>query len=90
MSLVAGMVIGAVTTYVYKDDSAKSWLSDKGNKIKTGAGSLLSVFKKKPDDVDVETETHTGEDIESSMDKIDEEVVEASKTTIEDEAKPKK
>lgn len=50
LNFVAGAVIGAVTTYVYKDDSSKEWLRETGNKLKEGTSSFMSSFKKKADD----------------------------------------
>jgi hypothetical protein len=47
MNFVIGAAAGAVTTYVLKDDTAKKWVKDAGSKIKSGAGSVTGVFKKK-------------------------------------------
>lgn len=48
VNLVIGGVIGAVTTYVYKDEKANKWAVETGKKLKEGGISFLSTFKKKP------------------------------------------
>lgn len=61
INFVVGAAVGAAATYVFKDDSAKQWLSDTGVKLKEGARSLTSSFKKQPpeqaDDTIVAVET---------------------------------
>lgn len=48
INFITGFAVGAITTYVYKDEKAKSWLGNSSTKLKNGAGSVASVFKKKP------------------------------------------
>lgn len=53
-NFVAGALVGAVSTYVVKDDTAKTWLKNTGNKLKKGGSSVISPFKKKKADDDNE------------------------------------
>lgn len=59
ITFVAGAAAGAVTTYILKDDTAKQWSKDTGSKIKnsikSGASSVVGIFKKKPKEDVVET-----------------------------------
>lgn len=52
LNLVASAAVGAVSMYVYKDDSAKQRVVAAGKKLKDGATSLVTSFKKKPKPVD--------------------------------------
>ena len=62
LNFVIGAATGAVTTYVLKDDSARQWAKDTGNKIKSSASSVAGVFKKKPkEDVIKTTEDSASE-----------------------------
>jgi len=62
MNFVIGAAVGAITTYVLKDDTAKQWVKDTGSKVKSGASSLTGVFKKKATEDVVKT---TAEDATS-------------------------
>lgn len=55
LNFVAGAVVGAVSTYIYKDDSAKEWLRETGGKLKEGRNSFMASFKKKDNDDSAET-----------------------------------
>lgn len=48
LNLVVGAAVGAAVTYVYKDEPAKQWLRESGSKLKEGASSFVTSFKKKP------------------------------------------
>lgn len=48
INFITGFAVGAITTYVYKDEKAKTWLGNSSAKLKNGASSVTSVFKKKP------------------------------------------
>ncbi len=66
LNFVIGAAAGAVTTYVLKDNSAKEWAKNTGNKIKSSASSVTSsvtsIFKKKSkEDVAKTTEDATTE-----------------------------
>lgn len=62
---VAGAVIGAVSTYVYKDEAAKQWFSDTSSKLKN---STKSLFKKKTEATD--SVAQNGEVIEGSAEEV--------------------
>ncbi len=80
-NFVVGALVGAVSTYVFKDEPAKEWLKDTRGKIKEGGRSFIESFKKKEDD-SVAKETEKGEIIEG----VAEEIVEkkAEETTAND------
>ncbi|CAA6807703.1 MAG: Unknown protein [uncultured Thiotrichaceae bacterium] len=84
MNFVVGAAVGAATTYVFKDDSAKQWLSETGGKLKEGSSSFIASFKKKPEeqaeDV-VETVEAVAESAAESVETAAETVVEKSEET---------
>lgn len=45
MNFAVGVIMGAVATYIYKDDSAKKALNDTSSKVK-------GLFKKKPEAIE--------------------------------------
>lgn len=46
---IAGAVVGAVATYIYKDDKTREKLTDTGNKLKNGANAFMTGFRQKPE-----------------------------------------
>lgn len=65
VTFLAGAAVGAVAAYVYKDEEAKQWLSETGEKLKEGTASFMASFKKKPAE---ETEApKTGEVVEGTV-----------------------
>ncbi|MGB5598222.1 hypothetical protein J9253_15895 [Thiothrix litoralis] len=50
LNFVVGAAVGAVTTYVYKDDNAKQWLNETSEKLKNGVSSFMASFQKKAED----------------------------------------
>lgn len=47
INFVAGAAIGAVTTYVLKDDSAKDWVTGTSKKLKDQTGSYIAKMQEK-------------------------------------------
>lgn len=78
-NFVAGALVGAVSTYVFKDDTSRTWLKDTGNKLKKGGSSVIGKFKKKKAD-DSET-AKNGEVIEGVAEEVVAKEKEAEKTT---------
>ncbi|EIJ36786.1 YtxH domain-containing protein [Thiothrix nivea] len=66
LNFVVGAAVGAATTYVYKDEPAKQWLSETGNKLKEGANSFMASFKKKSED----TTEVAGKVVESTAEEV--------------------
>ncbi|MEZ5453132.1 MAG: hypothetical protein R3E93_10030 [Thiothrix sp.] len=50
LNFVVGAAVGAAATYVYKDEPAKHWLGETGQKLKEGANSFMASFKQKAED----------------------------------------
>lgn len=67
LKFLSGAALGAVTTYVYKDESSKQWLGERSKKLKDKAGSLLTVFKKKPADAAAVSTTPVADVIEGTV-----------------------
>ena len=42
LKFVMGAVVGACSTYLYKDESARTWVQDTGSKLKSGVTGLFS------------------------------------------------
>lgn len=72
INFVVGAAVGAAATYVYKDEPAKQWLSETGNKLKEGASSFMASFKKKSED----TAETAGEVVDSTAEEVVEKVEE--------------
>ncbi|CAA6828320.1 MAG: Unknown protein [uncultured Thiotrichaceae bacterium] len=72
MNFVVGAVIGAVSTYVYKDDTAKEWIKETGGKIKDGSSSFMTSFKKKAVEEPSESIAEKGETIDSTAEVVSE------------------
>ncbi len=84
-NFVVGAVVGAVSTYVFKDEPAKEWFKDTGSKIKESSSSFIGSFKKKAED-DAEATDKKGEIIDG----VAEEVVEETAATDKDEKATRK
>ncbi len=69
INFVIGAAVGAVTTYVLKDESAKQWVKDTGNKLKDGTGSFMASFKKQPEEGS-ESIAESGEVIEGRAEEV--------------------
>ncbi|WMP19455.1 hypothetical protein [Thiothrix lacustris] len=54
LKFITGAAIGAVSTYVYKDEKAKQWLTESSKQLKEKTASLIDSLKKKPVDDAVE------------------------------------
>jgi gas vesicle protein len=67
MKFIMGAAIGAVTTYIYKDEKAKQWLDETNKKLKEKAGSFKASFSKKPADEAAASATPAGEVIEGTV-----------------------
>ncbi|OQX16347.1 MAG: hypothetical protein BWK73_03890 [Thiothrix lacustris] len=67
LKFISGAALGAVTTYVYKDEASKQWLDERSKKLKDKTTSLLTVFKKKPADAVVASTTPVAEVIEGTV-----------------------
>jgi hypothetical protein len=67
LKFISGVALGAVSTYVYKDEASKQWLGENSKKLKDKTTSLLTVFKKKPADAAVESATPVAEVIEGTV-----------------------
>ena len=48
-NFVVGAAVGVASTYVYKDEKAKQWLTDTTTKIKQGVSSFVATVTKKAD-----------------------------------------
>lgn len=57
INFVAGAAIGAVATYVMKDEVAKNWVADTSKKLKDQASSAVASMKKKPVEQKAENES---------------------------------
>ena len=83
-NFVVGALVGAVSTYVFKDEPAKEWLKDTRGKIKEGGSSFIASFKKKEDDSAAEI-IEKGEVIEGVAEEIVEKKAEETTATDKDE-----
>lgn len=92
IGILAGAAIGAATTYVYKDESARQWLSDTAGQaadsVKSGAQSVMSMFNTTEEAV--ETVAEGAADVEESVaegiDTVQEAVAESAETIQEEVA----
>jgi gas vesicle protein len=80
LNFVVGAAVGAVATYVSKDEASKQWLSETGRKLKDGAGSFMASFKNKADDA--------AETIADKVDTAQESVAETAEEIQEKVAEP--
>lgn len=48
LNFLVGAAIGAASTYVYKDEPAKNWVTDTSKKLKDAASSFMDSMKTKP------------------------------------------
>ncbi|QLQ31895.1 MAG: hypothetical protein HZT40_10185 [Candidatus Thiothrix singaporensis] len=49
LNFLVGAAIGAASTYVYKDEPAKNWVTDTSKKLKDAASSFMESMKTKPE-----------------------------------------
>lgn len=56
VNFIVGAAVGAVSTYVYKDEAAREWISDTTSKVKEKSSSFIASFKKKKDDADTDAQ----------------------------------
>lgn len=61
LNFIVGAAVGAVATYVFKDEQAKQWLDDTSKKLQEGAASFMDSFKKKPEETAAEAVQTTAE-----------------------------
>jgi uncharacterized membrane protein len=83
-NFVAGALIGAVSTYVLKDESARTWIKDTGDKIKERGSSFITSFKKKPEE-STEASTEKENVIENTVEKSVEQQAEQTIAAAKDE-----
>ncbi len=62
VNFVVGAVVGAVSTYVYKDEACKKWFRDTGTKLKNRVYAFTA-FPVEPEEKVAESATQTGETV---------------------------
>lgn len=82
MNFVVGAAVGAAATYVFKDESAKQWLSETGTKLKEGTSSFMASFKKNSEE---QTE-NAAEKVEAAAETVTESTTETVETVAEEVA----
>lgn len=64
---IAGAVVGAVATYIYKDDKTREKLTSTRNKFKNGANAFMASFQEKPEQ---QQAAQIGLDIENKTESV--------------------
>lgn len=78
VNFIVGAVVGAVSTYLYKDEASKKWFRKTGSKVKNSVCSVVSSATSK-----------NGEKVTESSEQAEEEVVANKSTENTGSAKPK-
>ena len=47
---IAGVAVGAIATYIYKDDKTCQKLTDTGNRFKNGVNVFMESFRQTPEE----------------------------------------
>ncbi|NKB77854.1 MAG: hypothetical protein GKR96_12685 [Gammaproteobacteria bacterium] len=93
--LALGAAIGAVGTYVYKDDSAREKLTATGGKVKegvsSGIGYVTGLFKKAPEvEAEVEAQAEIQAETQAEAEAVVEEKAAPDKNTVGAKTKSQK